>query len=87
MPVSDGYAEGLYADYSASSTGNILFEVQTLRQGPLAELGSATFGEVQSAVASATVENQGSVSVDITWTQGGGVDARGGRMTDSCGYF
>ncbi len=42
---------------------------------------------VQSAKASGSVHNQGSLSVDITWTLGGGVDANGGQISDTCGYF
>lgn len=41
-----GYAEGLYADYSAASDQTILFEVETLERGRLARLGDATFGEL-----------------------------------------
>ena len=42
---------------------------------------------VQSAKASGSVHNQGSLSVDITWTLGGGVDSNGGQISDTCGYF
>jgi len=43
-----------------------------------------THSWVQSAKASASVQNQGSASVDITWTLGGGVDANGGQILDTC---
>ncbi len=42
---------------------------------------------VQSAKASATVKDMGSASVDITWTLGGGVDANGGYILDTCMWF
>lgn len=47
-PLQTGYAEGLYADYAAASDHTILFEIETLERGRLAELGGTSFGELIS---------------------------------------
>ena len=40
-----------------------------------------------SASASATVFNQGTLSVSISWNVDGGIDQNGGQIIDTCGYY
>jgi hypothetical protein len=48
--IADGhYAEGVYSDYAAATGNRILFEVTTLQNGPLSELGGQRFGDVIQA--------------------------------------
>lgn len=43
------YAEGVYSDYAAATGNRIVFEVTTLQNGPLSELGGQRFGDVIQA--------------------------------------
>ncbi|WP_242107588.1 hypothetical protein [Luteimonas aquatica] len=44
--VTKGYAEGVYAEYSAASDRDMRFEVKTLASGNLKELEGRSFGEI-----------------------------------------
>lgn len=47
----------------------------------------ATHKWIGSAVASATVLDQGTIYVSLQWNVDGGVDGNGGQLMDTCGWF